>query len=329
MPSRKPILTVESLVKIFEPKGLLLRSHERLACTAVNNVSFNINPGEIVGLLGPNGSGKTTILHMLLGILTPTSGNITYFGKQFDTHRSDILQDIGFASAYLRLAPRLTVYENLDIIGRLYCISTAEREKRIKNDLTFFELWEMRNKEIATLSAGQATCAMFIKAFLASPKIVLLDEPTASLDPDTARQLHDYIIRQRTQHNVSMLLATHNMEEANQFCDRVLVLNQGAIVANNTPQALTAQIATSKVRLTIPHDIAQTIEYATRNGLPFAVIDSGIVLELEEKIIASTLIDLARSNCTFTHVSIEKPTLEDYFLHIANTPSSSNNQGSV
>lgn len=324
MPSSKPILIIDSLTKTFEPKGLLWRSHEPHASTVVNKVSFSINAGEIVGLLGPNGSGKTTIIQMLLGILTPTSGNITYFGKNFNTYRSEILQNIGFASAYLRLAPRLTVYENLDIIGRLYGLNAQERENRIKSDLTFFELWDMRNKEIATLSAGQATCAMFIKAFLASPKLVLLDEPTASLDPDTASQLHEYIIRQRTEHNVSMLLATHNMEEANQFCDRVLVLNHGEIIANNTPQALIAKIATTHVRLTIPHDIAPTLEYANRHALTYTIIDTGIILELEESMIASTLIDLARNNCIFTHVAIEKPTLEDYFLHIAKTTSSSN-----
>lgn len=329
MPSSKPVLTVESLVKVFEPKGFLLRAHERQTCVAVNAISFNICGGETVGLLGPNGSGKTTIMHLLLGILKPTSGKITYFGKDFSYNRSEILQHIGFASAYLKLAPRLTVYENLDIMGRLYGLNAAQRNERIHHDLTFFDLWDMRNKEVSTLSAGQATCAMFIKAFLASPKIVLLDEPTASLDPDTARQLHTYLLRQRAEHQVAIVLATHNMDEASQFCDRILVLNQGAIVANSTPQALTAQIATSKVKLTIPHDIARTIEYAKQHALNYTVTDVGILLELEENHIATTLIDLARNDCMFTHVSIEKPTLEDYFLQNTGTPASVRTEGSV
>lgn len=321
--SSKTILTVDALTKIFEPRGFFLRSREQESCTAVNNVSFSLKAGEIVGLLGPNGSGKTTIMHLLLGILTPTSGKITYFGKDFATHRSEILQHIGFASAYLKLAPRLTVHENLDILGRLYGLNAQERAHRIEENLKFFELWEMRNKEIATLSAGQATCIMFIKAFLTSPKIVLLDEPTASLDPDTENQLHEFMLAQRQEHNVCMLLATHDMDEASQFCDRVLVLNQGSIIANNTPHALTSQVTRSRVKLTITNDLEKTINYAKNHAIPFTIVDTGIVLEVDENNIAHTLITLAQNGCLFTHVSIEKPTLEDYFLHIAQQSPSS------
>jgi ABC-2 type transport system ATP-binding protein len=319
MPSSKPILIVDSLVKIFEPRGFFIRKSPQPSFTAIDHISFTIEPGEIVGLLGPNGSGKTTTMQMLLGTLTPTDGRIEYFGKDFATHRSEILQEIGFASSYLKLAPRLTIWENLDVFGRLYGLDHKERADAIEKFLKFFDMWKIRSKEVGVLSAGQTTRVMLTKAFLARPKLVLLDEPTASLDPDIAFDIRQFIIKQRQENGLSILIASHNMDEVSQLCDRVLVLKNGKIIASDTPAALAARISTARVRLTIQDGLEHAISYANQHHLPYVATNTGIAIEIDEQKVATLLIDLARAHITYTNIAIEKPTLEDYFLYIAHT----------
>ena len=166
-------LTVSQLAKIFTPHFLSRRN----PYTAVDNISFQVAEGEILGFLGPNGAGKTTTIQMLLGVMTPTSGAIYYFGKDFARHRSEILQKVTFASAYARLPGRLTIEENLDVYGRLYGIGYNDRKERIKRLLTLFGLWHKRNDFTGPLSAGQMTRVMLAKAFLPNPRMILLDEP--------------------------------------------------------------------------------------------------------------------------------------------------------
>lgn len=328
MPS-KPILIVDSLVKTFEPRGLFIRKAAQQNFTAVDNISFSIAPGEIVGLLGPNGSGKTTTMQMLLGTLTQTSGSIEYFGKNFLTHRSEVLQEIGFASSYLKLAPRLTIWENLDVFGRLYGLSAKERAESIEKFLKFFGLWEIQAKEVGMLSAGQATRVNLTKAFLSKPKIVLLDEPTASLDPDIAYDIRQFIIKQRQEQGVSILLASHNMDEVSQICDRVLVLKNGIILASDTPAALASRVTTARIRLTIDQGLDQAIRYAQENHLTYVATNTGVAIEIDEQKVAALLINLARANINYTNIVIEKPTLEDYFLHIAKTKPKNKQEGLV
>lgn len=326
MPS-KPILLVDSLVKAFEPRGLFIRKNTQKSFTAVDHISFMIEPGEIVGLLGPNGSGKTTTMQMLLGTLTPSSGRIEYFGKEFAENRSEILQEIGFASSYLRMAPRLTVTENLDVFGRLYGLGYKEREHAINSFLKFFGLWEHKEKEVGTLSAGQSTRVLLSKAFLAHPKLVLLDEPTASLDPDIAFDIRKFIIKQREDHGVSILIASHNMDEVSQVCDRVLVLKNGKIIASDTPAALAARVTTARVRFSIDADLDKAIAYAKEHSLTYVTTNTGIAVEIAEQKVAPLLISMAHAHITYTNIVIEKPTLEDYFLHIAEHSSRSGQEG--
>src|SRR4029079_4088990 len=179
--------------------------------TAVSNVSFELKKREILGLLGPNGAGKTTTISMLLGILTPTSGNIVYFGQDFARNRSAILEKVGYASAYVKLPGRLTVEENLYMYAYLYGIASQNTPQRITQLLKRFGISHLRNKIVATLSAGQLTRAMLAKAFLANPEIVLLDEPTASLDPDIAHEVLQFILEQRDELGTAILYTSHNM----------------------------------------------------------------------------------------------------------------------
>jgi ABC-2 type transport system ATP-binding protein len=315
MPS-KSLLLVESLSKTFEPKGLFLRTHAK-PFTAVNNVSFDLNMGEVVGLLGPNGSGKTTMMHMLLGTLVPTSGSIKYFDKDFESNRSELLQHIGFASSYLKLAPRLTIEENLDVFGRLYGLTYAQRVERMQRYLKAFDLWDIRSKEVASLSAGQTTRVMLTKAFLTDPQMVLLDEPTASLDPDIAYEIRQFILNEQTQRGIGLLLASHNMDEVSQMCNRVLVLKHGTIIANDTPMALASRISLARINLTILHGMDTATQYAQSHNLSYRINGSTLTIDIDEHKVGQLLIQFAHALVGYTHVAIAKPSLEDYFLQIA------------
>ena len=186
------LLVVDSLVKRFETRRFFSVVD---TFTAVNTVSFELAKGEILGLLGPNGAGKTTIIQMLLDLLTPTSGSIQYFGKELSVHRSQILEQVSFASTYLKLPGSLTIEENLSVYAQLYGVPAKRVRERIEEKIADFDLHALRKRQSKTLSAGQLTRLMLAKAFLANPKVVLLDEPSAALDPDVALQMRRFILR--------------------------------------------------------------------------------------------------------------------------------------
>lgn len=285
--------------------------------TAVDSISFDLDQGEVLGFLGPNGAGKTTTMHMLLGTLTPTSGAMIYFGKDFATHRSEILQSVGFASAYTRLPGRLTIYENLDVFGRLYGLSANDRRIGIEQFLKAFGMWNVREKLVSGLSAGQLTRVMLAKAFLPRPRIVLLDEPTASLDPDIAQEVRTFILEQQKQHGTAVLFASHNMQEVSEVCSRVLVLQNGRIIASDTPKNLSATVSLARVDLIVTEGLPQTVEYAQTHALSHMVEQQHIVIDVDEQAIAQLLAALAQRGVSYSSITITKPTLEDYFLQIA------------
>lgn len=311
-----PILKVDNLTKTFTSGWWPLQTPSTY--TAVNAISFQMHKGEILGFLGPNGAGKTTTIQMLLGTLTPTTGSISYFGADFGRHRIESLRRIGYASGYDRLPAQLTVLENLHIVGRIYGMSGAERTAQIEKLLKFFRMWDKRTNQMKSLSAGQTTRVLLAKAFLANPEIVLLDEPTASLDPDVALEVRQFILAQRKERNISLLITSHNMDEVTELCDRVLVLKNGSIIADNTPEQLAQSISKAHVHLNFaPAEFEKAISYFATRGTVHRVQGSEIIIELEEHLIAQFLSDLAHSNIMYSHISIDKPTLEDYFLSIA------------
>ena len=167
----KTILNVERLTKTYYP-SLFMRWKGATPFTAVNEISFSLKEGETLGILGPNGAGKTTTTQMLLSTLTPTSGSIYYFGKNFFKHRLEILHHVSFASAYVKLPGRLTIKENLEIFGRFYGLSSSDCAVQIKKFLNFFSMWDLKNRETASLSAGQMTRLMLAKAFLTRPRVL-------------------------------------------------------------------------------------------------------------------------------------------------------------
>lgn len=310
------LLSVDQLVKIFPAQKTWWGREKSPEFKAVNGISFSIHQGENVGLLGSNGAGKTTTIQMLLSTLLPTSGNITYFGKNFFTHRSEILQHVGFASTYVRLPGRLTVLENLHLYGKLYGLPHAKRVEAIAYYLKRFDFWHLRDQETCSLSAGQRTGVMLAKAFLAEPKIVLLDEPTAALDPDIAQEVRTFVIQQQKERGVSFLFTSHNMSEVNQICDRVLVMQKGVIIANNTPQQLAASVSKVRVDLMIGDGLKRAIAYAQNQGLVYMLHGRTIEIEIDEQSIAHLLQALAGFGVHYTEIGIKKPSLEDYFLHL-------------
>jgi ABC-2 type transport system ATP-binding protein len=309
-----PVLNVRNLSKTFS-SGFWPFTTQR-SYTAVDTISFELNKGEILGFLGPNGAGKTTTIQMLLGTLTPSSGSINYFGADFVQHRIAALKKIGYANGYDRLPGRLTVIENLAIVARVYGLSQQRRMQQIERLLKAFGIWELRDRHTGTLSAGQATRVMLAKAFIGDPEIVLFDEPTASLDPDVAYQVCQFILAQRNERGTSILITSHNMDEVTELCDRVLVLKKGVVIADDTPERL-AQL-TSKVRVHLTFmELERAVAYVREAHLVYTVQVNQLTIELDEHAIAQFLAALSERNIGYSHISIDKPTLEDYFLSIA------------
>ncbi len=284
--------------------------------TAVDNISFSVGHGEILGLLGPNGAGKTTTIQMLLGVLTPTSGDIVYFGKNFETHREDILNKVNFSTTYTNLPWNLSVRENLTYTSYLYEIDN--RKKRIDELIELFRLQEIIEQPISELSAGQLTRVNIAKAFINEPEILLLDEPTASLDPEIATFIRSFIISQSSEKKLSVIFTSHNMTEVEEVCDRILFINNGTIVANDTPKNLMKSMNISHLKLKIDKkDEKILFDYGRKINRGITFEDKEYKIDVEEKEIPGLLAHLYKENVFIYEINIEKPTLEDYFLTIA------------
>ena len=186
----------------------------------VNDVSFSIREGEILGLLGPNGAGKSTIIHAMVGLISPTAGEIQMFGMCLETHRAEILQRVNFTSPYVSFPPRLTVYENLNVFAHLYGVS--DRAAKIMELLRKFAIAHLRDQPMARLSSGEGVRVGLCKAFLNDPQLLLLDEPTAHLDPRAARQVKEVLLDLRTRCGTTILYTSHNMAEAERMCARIV-----------------------------------------------------------------------------------------------------------
>lgn len=215
------IIEVENLVKIFG------------SVHAVDGLSFHVKEGAITGLLGPNGAGKTTTIQMLLDLITPTSGTIRIFDKEYGLNREEILSKLNFSSPYVSLPGNLTVYENLLTFGRLYGVK--QLRDKIDELVDFFEIREFLKKLAYNLSTGQLTRLNLTKALLNDPKLLLLDEPTASLDPDIADRTRALLKRIQKEKGVTILYTSHNMEEVEEICDQVIFIQHGRLKDEGTP----------------------------------------------------------------------------------------------
>ena len=220
-------IAVDQLVKRY--KGV----------AAVDGITFSLAPGSVTGLLGGNGAGKTTTIAMIMGLVTPTSGKVTVLGADMPRQRYRVLHRMNFESPYVDMPMRLTVGQNLSVFAQLYAVPDIDRRiARLAADL---DLTEFLDRPTGKLSAGQKTRVSLAKALLNKPEVLLLDEPTASLDPDTADWVRSHLERYRADESATLLLASHNMGEVERLCERVIIMKKGRIEDDETPQRLLAR----------------------------------------------------------------------------------------
>jgi ABC-2 type transport system ATP-binding protein len=229
-PGVPPAAPPAALSPALEVHGLAKRFGETLA---VDDISFSVPRGAVVGLLGGNGAGKTTTISMLLGLLLPSAGTVRVLGEDMLRHRHRVLPRMNFSSPYVDLPHRLTVRENLSVYGALYGVRGLGR--RIDDLARALDLAGLLKRQTGTLSAGQKTRVALAKALLNRPDLLLLDEPTASLDPDTADWIRTYLDAYRRETGATILLASHNMPEVERLCSEVLMMRKGRIVDRGPP----------------------------------------------------------------------------------------------
>ena len=205
---------------------------------AVKNINFKINKGSIVGLLGPNGCGKTTTIGMILGLIKPTSGTVFVNGQNIESenNRTNILEKVNFISPYVELPKKLTVEENLKVYGKLYGVNNLQ--DKISNLMNQLNLSEFKKRKTGELSSGQKNRVSLAKALINDPEILLLDEPTASLDPDVGDYIRTYIESFASKKGATILLASHNMNEVERLCNEVMMMKNGNIIDKGTCSSL-------------------------------------------------------------------------------------------
>ena len=228
-----PVLTVRDLVKDFGD------------FRAVDGISFELGQGEILGLLGPNGAGKTTMMNMLLGLVSATTGSIRIFGKSLEKDRIEILRRMNFSSAYTSLPGNLLVRQNLTVFALLYGLKDCRR--RVRETMERFGVTELAERTTGHLSAGEATRVNLCKAFLNRPELLLLDEPTASLDPDVVDKVRTLIRETQRESGTSIIYTSHNMQDIELVCDRVIFMHRGRLIRMGTPAEIKASFASASL----------------------------------------------------------------------------------
>ncbi len=283
---------------------------------AVDGISFEVPRGKVIGLLGPNGAGKTTTIQMLTGVTTFTSGVIEYFGKDFNKNKPYCLQRINFTSSFNTLQNRITVWENLLIFSMLYGVKNPE--PKIKKLAEQLEITNLLNQIFQELSAGQKTRANLVKSLINDPELVLMDEPTASLDPDIADKLLSLLESIKKERNLSVLYTSHDMNEVTRLCDEVIFLDHGKIVAQDTPLNLTKRISSSELQIIFDGENKLLEKYLKDKKQNFSYLNKNTVLiNTEEKLIPKLIFGLGKEGIYITDIEVKKPTLEDVFLQIA------------
>ena len=203
---------------------------------AVTNINFKVNENEMIGLLGPNGCGKTTTIGMILGLLKPSKGKVLINGVEIENQRVDLLNQLNFISPYIELPKKLTVRQNLEVYGRLYDVN--KHKAKIEYLCEKLRLYEFIDKLTGELSSGQKNRVSLAKSIINNPKVLLLDEPTASLDPETGDFVRSFLESYQKEKKTSILLASHNMSEVERLCSSVLMMNNGTVIDKGSPQEL-------------------------------------------------------------------------------------------
>jgi ABC-2 type transport system ATP-binding protein len=289
---------------------------------AVDNLSFGVFEGELFGLLGPNGAGKTTTINMLATLLKPTSGSVEVAGYSTLKNPDAVRKNIGMVFQEPTLDTKLTGYENLDFHACMYGLNKEERKKRIKEVFELVELTDKANVLVENYSGGMKRRLEIARGLIHKPKILFLDEPTIGLDAQTRRHIWDYI-KKLNKKDVTMILTTHYMEEADYLCDRVAIIDHGKIIALDTPANLKSTVSTDVIALEISNqsvNISGFLEFLKRmrwiNDIKWK---SGILhLNVKEgdKKIPRIIRIASRFEVIITAVNLHRPSLEDVFIKI-------------
>ena len=283
---------------------------------AVDRVSFAIEQGEIFGLLGPNGAGKTTTLSMLATMLEPTSGSAAIMDIDIRKDQDGVRKAIGIVFQDQSLDEELTAWENMDFHGRLYRIPKETREQRTEELLKLVELFDRRNDIVKTFSGGMRRRLEIARGLLHHPSVLFLDEPTLGLDPQTRNLLWKYIEALAKEKNITIILTTHYMEEADRLCNRIAIIDHGKIIAMDTPARLKDSIGGDVVTIRSP----DTAKIPAVLSVPWVkrqeTREGEVILTLEnaEQHLSEIVTRLNAEHIEITSISVHKPTLEDVFL---------------
>ncbi|ADC69964.1 daunorubicin resistance ABC transporter ATPase subunit [Methanocaldococcus sp. FS406-22] len=285
---------------------------------AVREISFKVKKGEVFAFLGPNGAGKTTTINMITTLLRPTSGTIRVAGYDAIKNPNEVRKRIGIVFQDMTLDRELTAYENLYIHGRIYGYKGEELKRRIEDMLNFVELYEHRNRVVKYFSGGMIRRLEIARALIHKPEILFLDEPTVGLDPQTRVHIWDYIKEMKKEHDMTIFLTTHYMEEAENLADRIAIIDNGKIIAIGTVDELKSIVGDDIVYLKFKNSYYKKIENILSQFGNCKIVDG--VFELKVKNASETIpkiFEIAlKNNLEILEVSYRKPTLNDVFIHL-------------
>ena len=285
---------------------------------AVDSINFTVKKGEIFGLLGPNGAGKTTTIKMLVTLLKPSSGEAKVAGYDVVKQPNMVRKNIGIVFQEPTLDLELTAKENLDFHARLYGLNKKRREERIKEVLKLVDLYDKANLQVKKFSGGMQRRLEIARGLLHFPKVLFLDEPTLGLDAQTRRKIWDYIIEMKEREDVTIILTTHYIEEADKLCDRVAIIDKGKIIALDDPENLKKMVGEDVVSLTVNDPERLIDELALEEIRKIVRIEDRLELSVVKgEIMIPQIVEIAQKvGVEVKSVSLRKPTLEDVFIHL-------------
>lgn len=311
----KVVRKQKGLAIAIETRSLTKRFGE---LTAVNKVNMEIEQGELFGLLGPNGAGKTTLISMLCTMLQPTEGSAKVLGLDISENPDEVRKAIGIVFQDPSLDEQLTGRENLDFHGRMYGMKSSHRKERIADVLKLIELEDRADSFVKTYSGGMRRRLEIARGLMHYPKVLFLDEPTLGLDPQTRRRIWEYIKKLRAEKDITIILTTHYMDEADFLCSRIGIMDNGEIIAVGKPGELKGIVEGDVISLDTSEP-AKLLDVLTKRKLVESGMAADDTLNLKvrggEELIPKVVEAARESNITVNSVALHKPTLEDVFIH--------------
>jgi len=298
------MIQVQNLTKVFNNE-----------IRAVDGINFNIKKGEIFGFLGPNGAGKTTTINMLCTLMKPTGGKATVCGYDIIKQPKKVRECIGIVFQDTTLDDQLTAKENLELHGRLYGVQKSKMKRRIEEVLELVELKDRADSIVKVFSSGMKRRLEMARGLIHYPKVLFLDEPTLGLDPQTRKHVWDYIVKLKKEHEITIFLTTHYMEEADELCDRVAIIDHGKIIAMDTPKRLKGGLGGDTIILDIPDE---DVEKAKKIFKKSKIFDSQVLLSVKNagREIKKVLEKAKKNKIEVIEANIRKPILNDVFLNL-------------